>query len=264
MNSEKNFKSAPRLFFNKSLTTLVGMSLLLSSACVSIAAPSKPASKPKAEKSAQDKESKPEEKKDSQKDEKAGDKDKGKETADKKDGDKKEVKEAVVKPEVPIENVVNVTTDDLVDKPHEYLGKNVKFTAPFVAFSNLALDYKPAYRSSKTHISLLVSRAKKKLPLSELKIAMMTPKDEKGPETQLLSALKEGDTLEITAKVFSAALDDPWVEILRLKKIGGSTDDKKADASAKAKINDTKSGDAKNDKSNDSKGDGASKTPAKN
>ena len=252
MNSKKIFKG---------FGTLLALSMLLSTAPLALAAPSKSPSKPKAEKAAQDKD-KDKDKSESgdKKDDKAGDK------KDEKAGkeEKKEVKEAIVKPEVPIENVVNVTTDDLVEKPHEYLGKNVKFTAPFVAFSNLALDYKPAFRSSKTHISLLVARAKKKLPLSELKIAMMTPKDEKGPETQLLSALKEGDTLEITAKVFSAALDDPWVEILRLKKIGGSSDDKKADASSKAKINDTKSGDAKNDKSSGAKGDGDSKTPAKN
>lgn len=184
---------------------------------------------------------------------------------DKKDDKSAKKEETTAKtPEPVIENVVNVAPEDLVDKPHDYLGKNVKFTAPFFAFSNLALDYKPAYRSSKTHISLLVSRTKKKLPLSELKLAMMTPK-EKDPETQLLATLKEGDSVEITGKVFSTALDDPWVEILRLKKIGGSSDDKKADASSKAKSNDTKSNDAKNDTKSDkggnNKGESSPKSP---
>ncbi len=192
--------------------------------------------------------------------------------SDKKEGDKKDAKtadkgkekEAPPKPEPVIENVVNVQPDELVDKPHDYLGKNVKFTALFSGFNTLALDYKPAMRPSKTHLSMVVYRSKKnKIPLSELKLAMLTP-PEKDPETLVLAGLKEGDTLEITGKVFSAALDDPWVDILRLKKIGGSTDDKKADASGKAKINDTKATDSKNDKGNGSKSENESKTPAKN
>lgn len=186
--------------------------------------------------------------------------------ADKKDKeDKKDDKAAkeAPKPEPVIENVVNVQSMDLVDKPHEYIGKNVKFTAPFFAFSNLALDYKPAFRSSKTHISILVSQPKKKIPLSELKLAMMTPK-EKDPETTLLSNLKEGDTVEITGKVFSAALDDPWVEILKLKKIGGSQDDKKADAASKTMLNVEMRSDSKNEKNSGNKGEGDKKTAPKN
>lgn len=192
----------------------------------------------------------------------------GDKTADKdKAGDKKEPP----KPEVVIENVVPVKSDDLVDKPHDFLGKNVKFSAAFFAFSNLALDYKPAFRSSKTHISFLVSKAKKQIPISELKLAMMIPK-EKDPDTTLLANLKEGDPVEITGKVFSSALDDPWVEVLKIKKLGG--DDKKPDVTAKAKtgeskgnsdkINDTKPADSKSDKNNDGKPDGDSKPPAKN
>ena len=140
----------------------------------------------------------------------------------------------------------------------------MKFTAHFCSFTNLALDYKPALRPAKTHLSLLVAHSKKnKIPLSELKLAMMTP-GEKDPETILLAGLKEGDILEITGKVFSIALDDPWVDILRLKKIGGSPDDKKADASNKAKINDTKSTEEKSEKTNGSKNNTDSPTPGKN
>lgn len=134
-----------------------------------------------------------------------------------------------------IQNAVSVSPDDLVNKPHDYLGKNVKFTANFYAFSNLALDYKPAYRSSKTHLSLLVLKPGTHVPLSELKLAMMIPKGEKDPEGELLAKLKDGDTIEVVGKAFSAALDDPWVEIFKIKKIGGSKDDdkeKKASADA--------------------------------
>lgn len=213
---------------------------------------------------------KPEAKTDKKPAEKATDKDKSdkKDAADKAEKKDDKSKEAAAsKPEPVIENVVAVTTDDLVEKPHNFMGKNVKFTCSFFAFSNLALDYKPAYRSAKTHISLLVSRDKKKVPLSELKLAMMTPK-EKDPDTQLLTGLKEGDTLEITGKVFSTALDDPWVDILRMKKIGGSQDDKKADASSKGKGADSKADDGKssekNDKSGAAKGNTENKSGGKN
>ncbi len=240
MNSKNFFNLSGRCFAAASLSCILALSLALCNSCQSAPPAKAPApAKPKSDKSPKSN-SEPE-----KKDDKA------------KEGDKS--KEAAAKPEVPIENVVAVSTDDLVEKPHEYLGKNVKFSAPFFAFSNLALDYKPAYRSPKTHISILVTREKKKIPLSELKLAMMTPKDEKGPETQLLSQLKEGDVIEVTGKVFSTALDDPWVDILRLKKISSAPDDKKADASSKEKKNDTKSAEKKDDKSSAGKSESNSK-----
>ncbi len=164
-----------------------------------------------------------------------------------KDKDKDEKSAATKTPEVVLENVVPVTADDLVNKPHDYLGKNVKFTASFYAFSNLALDYKPAFRSSKTHLSLLVLKPNTHIPLSELKLAMMIPK-EKDPETELLGKLKDGDQVEIIGKTFSAALDDPWVEVFKLKKIGGSKDDDKKVAHESDKTKSDKTAD-KSDKS---------------
>lgn len=148
-----------------------------------------------------------------------------KEPAKEEKGDKNSAA-ASKTPEPVIENVVSVTPEELVNKPKEFVGKNVKFTANFYAFSNLALDYKPAYRSSKTHLSLLVLKPGSHIPLSELKLAMMIPK-EKDPETELLAKLKDGDQVEIIGKEFSAALDDPWVEIFKLKKIGGSKEEEK-------------------------------------
>lgn len=251
MNSEKILKSPTGTLSFSFLCLFLTLALSPVGSVQNVAAAEKVSTgksnqaKPKAEKPAADK----------------GDADKKDDKKDEKKDDKA-AKEAP-KPEPVIENVVNVQSTDLVDKPHEYLGKNVKFTAPFFAFSNLALDYKPAFRSSKTHISILVSQPKKKIPLSELKLAMMTPK-EKDPETTLLSNLKEGDTVEITGKVFSAALDDPWVEILKLKKIGGSPDDKKADASSKTKLNVSIESDFKNEKSSGNKGEGDKKTAPKN
>jgi lysyl-tRNA synthetase class II len=136
-------------------------------------------------------------------------------------------------PETPIENVVAVTTEQLVNKPEEYLNKNVKFTAPFFAFSNLALDYKPAFRSSRTYLSFLVLRPNSHTPFSEIKLAMLIPK-EKDPLTKTLGTIKEGDIVEITGHVFASSLDEPWLDVLRMKKIASAKkvenpDDKTAD-----------------------------------
>jgi hypothetical protein len=131
-------------------------------------------------------------------------------------------------PEPPIENVVNVNTNELVDKPHEYLNKNVKFTAKFFAFSSLALDYKPAMRPSKTHLSFLVLRPEAHVPYSELKLAMAIPK-EKDPESQVLTSLKDGDQIEVIGKVFAIPMDEPWVDVLRLKKLASAPEEKKDD-----------------------------------
>lgn len=189
-----------------------------------------------------------------------GDKDKA---ADKNEKAEKD-KPAAPKPELVIENVVSVTADDLVSKPHDFMGKNVKFTANFSAFNNLALDYKPAFRSSKTHLSFLVHRPKTHIPLSELKLAMMIPK-EKDPETTLLATLKDGEPIELTGKVFSAALDDPWVEVLKIRKLTADKDDKKADAGdGKSKTSEKSSGDSKQEKSSGGKPDGDSKDKGKN
>jgi hypothetical protein len=128
-------------------------------------------------------------------------------------------------PEPPIENVVNVTTTELVDKPREFLNKNVKFVAQFYVFSNLPLDYKPAMRPSKTHLGFLVLRPDGHIPYSELKIAMPIPK-EKEPTNQLLASLKTGDQIEVIAKVYSNQLDEPWVDVLRLKKLASASEDK--------------------------------------
>jgi len=136
-------------------------------------------------------------------------------------------------PEPPIENVTGVTTAELVDKPHEFLNKNVKFTAKFYVFSNLPLDYKPALRSAKTHLGFLVLRPESHVPFSELKIAMPIPK-EKDPLNQLLGSLKDGDEIEVIAKVFSTQLDEPWLDVLRLKRLSSAPDDKDKDKTASA------------------------------
>lgn len=56
---------------------------------------------------------------------------------------------------------------------------------------------------------------------------MLIPK-EKDPQTKMLGTLKEGDIVEITGHVFASSLDEPWLDVLRLKKIASA---KKADGS---------------------------------
>ncbi len=146
-----------------------------------------------------------------------------KKTDDKASADKKDAKPV---PEAPIENVVGVQAEDLVRTPNDYLGKNIRFTAPFFSFSNVALDYKPALRASKSHFSFLVLRPNSHVPLSELKLAMPIPKDEKDPMSKVIAGFKEKDELEITGKVFAVALDEPWVDVLRIKKIKSAPDEK--------------------------------------
>ena len=146
----------------------------------------------------------------------------------KKSAKKEDFKEPV------LTNVVDVTAIKLVDSPKTYLGKNVKFKSDFFAFSNLALNYKPALREQKKYISFLVYRPKSKVPFSELKLAMKIPK-EKDPRNKMLTSLQDGDTVEITGNVFSTALDEPWVDVLSLKKLASKKKkkDNKKEASKK-------------------------------
>ena len=114
-------------------------SLFLSSSLLVSAAPAKTEDKKGAEQAGKKAdEKKPEEKKEA------------------KDG--KDTKEAKAAPEPVIDNVVSVQAEDLVKSPSDYLNKNIRFTANFYAFSNVALDYKPALRPAKDFFSFLIFR----------------------------------------------------------------------------------------------------------
>lgn len=216
----------------KEAAVLVSTGLLISSALATIQMPSASAKQFNvllAEKAEKGKKAE-----DADKDDKDKDKDK----------DKEKEKAQAPKPEPVIDNIVNVTPDQLVEKPAEYLNRNVKFTAPFYAFSNLALDYKPALRPQKEYLSFLILRQGGHIPYSEIKLAMAMPKDQ-DPNSKLLQALKDGDTIEITGKVFATALDEPWIDVLRLKKIASAPEEKKDDKTAKADDKDKKEESAK-------------------
>lgn len=104
----------------------------------------------------------------------------------------------------------------LLEKPFDYVSKKIKFRGKFSSFTTLALDYPPALRKSKDYISICIFRTDSMIPLSELKLAYPV-KDAK--ENPVIRDLEEGDLLEIYGDVFSAALDEPWVDIAHIKKL---------------------------------------------
>ena len=101
---------------------------------------------------------------------------------------------------------------DLVEKPADYLDKYVFIKAVFDKYTTLGLDYKPAMRDSKDFISFLIVRPdvkskKYRIPLSELKLIISRKIAEK------YTNLDTGDKIQIYGKVFSTALNDPWLEV---------------------------------------------------
>lgn len=111
-------------------------------------------------------------------------------------------------------NYVKVSPLSVVNNPASYLNKNISFNAEFVGFSSLGLDYKPAFREPSKYISVLIKRddiSTHTVPLSEMKIFMPRTLAEKHMD------LDQGDKIEISGKVFSTALGDPWVDVDNLK-----------------------------------------------
>ena len=106
---------------------------------------------------------------------------------------------------------------DLVNNPQNFLNKEIKMYAEFNKFSTLGLDYDKAFRDSKDFISILIKRPdvseEYTIPLSELKLIL------KRDEAEKLLDIESGDKIEITGKVFSTALNDPWVDIYKLKNL---------------------------------------------
>lgn len=130
------------------------------------------------------------------------------------DDTKKETK--IKKEPINESNFQPVLIGALLEKPQDYIGKKIKFRGRFSSFTTLALDYKPAMRSSKDYISICIFRADSKIPLSELKLAYPVKEAKEDP---IIRELEESDLLEMYGEVFSAALDEPWVDLLQIKKI---------------------------------------------
>ena len=106
--------------------------------------------------------------------------------------------------------VVNTTSLNVVANPTRFLNRTVKMQATFDKFSTLGLDYKKAMRSSEKYIGILIQRddvLDHNIPLSEMKLFLTKELAEKYID------LDTGDKIQITAKVFSTALGDPWLDV---------------------------------------------------
>lgn len=122
---------------------------------------------------------------------------------------------------------IPTTSLNIVNNPEKYLNKTVKMQATFDKFSTLGLDYQKAMRSSNDYIGILIQRddvINHNIPLSEMKLFLSKELAEKNID------LDTGDKIEITAKEFSTALGDPWLDIESLtviKKAKTSQEEKK-------------------------------------
>ena len=108
------------------------------------------------------------------------------------------------------ESYITVSPLDVVNNPAKYLNKNISFSADFVAYTSLGLDYKPAFRDGSKYIGILIKRDDVKnhtIPLSEMKIFVPRETAEKHVD------LETGDKIKLSGKVFSNALGDPWVDV---------------------------------------------------
>lgn len=111
------------------------------------------------------------------------------------------------------DKIINTTCLNVVASPNKYLNKTVKMQATFDKFSTLGLDYSKALRKSSDYIGILVQRddvIDHNIPLSEMKLFMKKEMAQKHID------LDTGDKIEIVARVFSTALNDPWLDIQKL------------------------------------------------
>jgi|GEM_PF-1112372 len=121
---------------------------------------------------------------------------------------------------------------ELVSHPNSFMGKEIKIKGEFHKFSTLGLDYDRAMRSSKDYISVLIKRPdvaeQYTIPLSELKLIM------KRDAAEEMLEMESGDKVEITGKVFSSALNDPWVDVYELTSLEPKEEEK--DSTEKAEM----------------------------
>ncbi len=111
------------------------------------------------------------------------------------------------------EKIINTTPLEIVANPQKYMNRTVKMQATFDKFSTLGLDYSKAMRPSVKYIGILIQRddvVDHNIPLSEMKLFLKKDVAEKYID------LETGDKIEITAKVFSISLNDPWLDIKNL------------------------------------------------
>jgi len=127
--------------------------------------------------------------------------------------------------------VIEAASLQIVERPQDFLGKEVKIIGTFDKFSTLGLNYKPAFSDLKDYIAFLIKRdnvTDHTIPLSEFKILIKRAKAEK------LIDIESGDKIEFIGKVFSTVLNDPWLEVDSIKIL--TPKDKKASKSKNSEL----------------------------
>ena len=108
---------------------------------------------------------------------------------------------------------VFVSPSAVVKNSSYYLNKTIKFDARFDKFATLGLDYPPALRKTEEYITFLVYRDDTTfdIPLSEMKLFM------KREDAQKFIDLKSKDKIQVIGNVFSSALGDAWIDVIKLE-----------------------------------------------
>lgn len=131
-----------------------------------------------------------------------------------KKADSKQPAEPIPVAECNLPDAIEVDSLDVVNNPTSYLNKNITMKATFDKFSALGLDYKKALRPTADYIGFLIQRDDKPdhdIPLSEMKLFLKRDYAEKFID------LEVGDKIQITGKVFSDALGDPWIDVNKIE-----------------------------------------------
>ncbi len=108
----------------------------------------------------------------------------------------------------------NISLQELVAAPDNWLNKEICIDGIFSSFSALALDYPPAMRERRKYVSLTLFRPNTQIPLGELKLAMTL---DTAQHHEALTKIAENDLVKIKGKVFSSALGEPWMDVNQIQ-----------------------------------------------
>jgi hypothetical protein len=103
---------------------------------------------------------------------------------------------------------------DLLKTPDKHLNQKVTFVGIFNRFADTGLDYKKAFRDSRDYVSFFILRpdiTQHTIPLSELKLFFPRKKSSE------VIDLETGDQIQMVGTQFSAALNEPWVDVEHIK-----------------------------------------------
>jgi hypothetical protein len=129
--------------------------------------------------------------------------------------EKKANKEALAKEvEASIAASTKVDPLTLLKSPDQYVNHKITFTGTFNRFADIGLDYKKAFRDSRDYVTFFILRpdvSERTIPLSEMKLFFPRKQSDEVME------LEAGDKIQIVGTLFSAALDEPWIDVAHVK-----------------------------------------------